>query len=74
LGEAALKQKIATRHSKKVIKREFEVGDLLLRQNQEDSKERKLDANGDGPYRIRVKIGAGAYGLEDLHKNTIPRT
>jgi hypothetical protein len=30
LREAALKQKIAARHNKKVIKREFEVGDLVL--------------------------------------------
>ena len=31
LRETTLKQKIDTRHSKKVIKREFEVGDLVLR-------------------------------------------
>jgi hypothetical protein len=45
LREAALKQKIAARHSKKVIKREFEVGDLVLRRNQKDSEEGKLAAN-----------------------------
>jgi DNA polymerase IIIc chi subunit len=31
LRESALKQKIAARHSKKVIKREFNVGDLVFR-------------------------------------------
>jgi hypothetical protein len=74
LREAALKQKIAARHSKKVIRREFEVGDLVLRRNQKDSEEGKLAANWDGPYRIWMKTGTGAYGLEDLHQNTIPRT
>jgi len=45
LRETALKQKIAARHSKKVIKREFEVGDLILRRNQKDSEEGKIAAN-----------------------------
>jgi len=37
LRETTLKQEIAARHSKKVIKQEFKVGDLVLRQNQKDS-------------------------------------
>ncbi|GAU11232.1 hypothetical protein TSUD_342220 [Trifolium subterraneum] len=37
LREATLKQKIAARHDKRVIKREFEVGSLVLRRNQKDS-------------------------------------
>jgi len=74
LREITLKQKIAARHNKKVIKREFEIGDLVLRQNQKDSEEGKLAANLEGPYRVRMKIGTGAYELEDLHKGTIPRT
>ena len=44
MRETALKQKIAARHSKKVIKREFEVGDLVLRWNQKDPEEGKLAA------------------------------
>jgi hypothetical protein len=74
LQEAALKQKIAARQSKKIIKREFKVGDLVLRRNQKDSEEGKLAANWDGPFRIQMKTGTGAYGLEDLHQNAIPRT
>jgi len=31
LKEAAIKQKIANHHNKKVVKSEFEVGDLILR-------------------------------------------
>jgi len=52
LRETALKQKVAVGHNKKVIKREFEVGDLVLRQNQKDSEEGKLAANWEGPYRV----------------------
>jgi len=74
LRETTLKQKIAVRHNKKVIKREFEVGDLVLWRNQKDSEEGKLAANCEGPYRVRMKTKTGAYGLEDLHKGTIPRT
>ncbi|GAU50258.1 hypothetical protein TSUD_409040 [Trifolium subterraneum] len=45
LRESTLKQKIAARHDKRVIKREFEVGSLVLRRNQKDSREGKLAAN-----------------------------
>ncbi|GAU46047.1 hypothetical protein TSUD_191180 [Trifolium subterraneum] len=45
LRETTLKQKIAARHDKRVIKREFEVGSLVLRRNQKDSREGKLAAN-----------------------------
>jgi hypothetical protein len=74
LRDTALKQKIVARHSKKVVKREFEVGDLVLRRNQKDSEKGKLAANWKGPYRVRMKTGTWAYGLEDLYKGTIPRT
>lgn len=74
LREAVLKQKIAAPHSKKVKRREFEVGDLVLRRNQKDSEEGKFAVNWDGPFRIRMKTGTGAYRLEDLHQNAIPRT
>jgi len=57
LREVTLKQKIAARHNKKFIKREFEVGDLVLRRNQKDPEERELAANWEGPYRIMMKTG-----------------
>jgi len=74
LRETALKQKIAARHDKRVVKREFEVGDLVLWRNQKDSEEGKLAPNWERPYRVRMKTGTGAYGLEDLLKGDIPRT
>jgi hypothetical protein len=74
LRETTLKQKIAARHNKKVIKREFKVGDLVLRRNQKDSEEGKLAANWKGPYKIRMKTVTGAYDPDDLRKDPIPRT
>ncbi|CAJ2677123.1 unnamed protein product [Trifolium pratense] len=73
LREATLKQKIAKRHDKRVIKREFDVGTLVLRRNQKDSREGKLAANWEGPYRVRAKTENGAYYLEDLYGKEIPR-
>ncbi|CAJ2674998.1 unnamed protein product [Trifolium pratense] len=73
LREATLKQKIAKRHDKRVIKREFDVGTLVLRRNQKDSREGKLAANWEGPYHVRAKTENGAYYLEDLYGKEIPR-
>jgi len=53
LRETTLKHKIAARHSKKVIKREFEVGNLVLRRNQKDYEEGKPNENRDGSVRTR---------------------
>ncbi|PNX87747.1 hypothetical protein L195_g043842 [Trifolium pratense] len=71
--EATLKQKIAVRHDTKVIKREFEVGSLVLRRNAKDAQDGKLAANWEGPYRVRSKTENGAYYLEDLQGKEIPR-
>ena len=45
LPEATLKQQVALRHDNKVVKREFQVGNLVLRRNQKDSREGKLATN-----------------------------
>ncbi|MCH96319.1 gag-pol polyprotein [Trifolium medium] len=73
LREASLKQKIAIRHDKKVIKRDFDIGSLVPRRNQKDSREGKLAANWEGPYRVQAKIGNGAYYLENLYGEELPR-
>jgi hypothetical protein len=73
IREASLKQKIAARHDKRVVKREFDVGSLVLRRNLKDSSEGKLAPNWEGPYRVRAKTGTGAYFLETLHGEEIPR-
>jgi len=66
LREAKLKQQIALRHDTKVIKRSFEIGDLVLRRNMKDSREGKLAPNWEGPYRVYDKTENGAYYLENL--------
>ncbi|GAU34548.1 hypothetical protein TSUD_219320 [Trifolium subterraneum] len=71
LREATLKQKIAARHDKRVIKREFEVGSLVLRRNQKDSREGKLAANLEGPYRVRAKTENGAYSKISTAKKSL---
>ena len=73
LREASLKQKIAIRHDAKVIRRDFEVGSLILRRNHKDSREGKLAANWEGPYRVRSKTGSGAYYLENLNGEQLAR-
>ncbi|GAU26664.1 hypothetical protein TSUD_314410 [Trifolium subterraneum] len=74
LKEASLKQRVAARHDTKVIKRDFEVGSLVLRRNAKDSHEGKLAANWEEPYRVRGKTDNGAYHLETLQGKEIPRT
>ncbi|MCH91092.1 hypothetical protein A2U01_0012017, partial [Trifolium medium] len=74
LREASLKQNVAARHDVKVIKREFDVGSLVLRRNAKDSNHGKLATNWEGPYRVRGKTGNGAYHLETLTGQELPRT
>ena len=66
LREASLKQKIAIRYDAKVIRREFEVGSLVLKRNCKESREGKLVANWEGPYHIYAKTGTEAYYLENI--------
>ncbi|XP_072076618.1 uncharacterized protein [Arachis hypogaea] len=77
LSKIALKQRMALCYNSKVLKREFEQNDLVLRRN--DIKlptqgEGKLAANWEGPYRVKEVIGKGAYKLEKLDGREIPRT
>ena len=73
LHEATLKQRVALRHDNKVIRREFQVGSLVLRRNQKDSREGKLAVNWEGPYRVQGATGTGAYYLEQLNGEPLPR-
>ncbi|XP_072061935.1 uncharacterized protein [Arachis hypogaea] len=77
LTETALKQRIALRYNAKVLKRDFEEGDLVLRRNDigvPTPGEGKLAVNWEGPYRVREVLGKGAYKLEKLDGKEIPRT
>ncbi|XP_029148809.1 uncharacterized protein [Arachis hypogaea] len=77
LTETALKQRIALRYNAKVLKRDFEERDLVLRRNNigvPTPGEGKLAVNWEGPYRVREVLGKGAYKLEKLDGKEIPRT
>ncbi|XP_061360638.1 uncharacterized protein LOC133304610 [Gastrolobium bilobum] len=75
--EIALKQRIAARYNSKVVRRSFNVGDLVLRRADIGNKntwQGKLAANWEGPYRIYSKTDKGEYVIETLSGLTIPRT
>ncbi|XP_016168240.1 uncharacterized protein LOC107610752 [Arachis ipaensis] len=77
LSEAALKQRMALRYNVRVLIREFEQNDLVLRRNDigmPTQGECKLAANWEGPYRVKEVIGKGAYKLERLDGKEVPRT
>ncbi|XP_057755592.1 uncharacterized protein LOC130974751 [Arachis stenosperma] len=77
LTETALKQRMALRYNTKVIKREFEPNNLVLRRNDiglPTPGEGKLAANWEGPYRIKKVMGKGAFKLERLDGKEVPRT
>ncbi|XP_057720739.1 uncharacterized protein LOC130935159 [Arachis stenosperma] len=77
LTETALKQRMALRYNTKVLKREFEPNDLVLRRNDiglPTPGEGKLAANWEGPYRVKRVMGKGAFKLEKLDGKEVPRT
>ncbi|XP_025616571.1 uncharacterized protein [Arachis hypogaea] len=77
LSEVALKQRMALCYNAKVLGREFEQNDLVLRCNDigvPTHGEGKLAANWEGPYRVKEVIGKGAYKLEKLDGKEVPRT
>nr|XP_025634567.1 uncharacterized protein LOC112728581 [Arachis hypogaea] len=77
LSEIALKQRMALRYNTKVLKKEFEQNDLVLRRNDiglPTQGQGKLATNWEGPYRVREVIGNGSYKLEKLDGKEVPRT
>ena len=63
LREASLKQKIDMRYDAKVIHRECDVRSLVFKRNHKESREGKLEAKWEGPYRVYVKMRNGVYYL-----------
>nr|KYP60581.1 Pol polyprotein [Cajanus cajan] len=73
----ATKQRYKRRFDSKVKPREFREGDLVWRATGEarrDPRQGKLAPNWDGPYRVRHNLSNGAYKLEYLSGEPIPRT
>ena len=69
-------QKLARRYNRDMRIREFWVGDLVLRKavgSVWDINARKLALNWEGPYRVTVIAGVGAYYLEDIKERPLPQ-
>ena len=58
----------------KVIRREFEAGNLVLKRNRKESREGKFATNWEGPYRVYTKMRTGAYYLENLQGEQLVRS
>nr|KYP56448.1 hypothetical protein KK1_002689 [Cajanus cajan] len=73
----ATKQRYKRRFDSKVKPREFREGNLVWRATGEarkDPRQGKFAPNWDGPFRIRHNLNNGAYKLEYLSGEPIPRT
>ncbi|XP_075633966.1 uncharacterized protein LOC142606515 [Castanea sativa] len=73
---AEYQQKLAQRYNRAVKRREFAMGDMVLRKvvgNTQDMSAGKLAPTWEGPYHVTAIAGAGAYYLEDLEEKPLPR-
>jgi hypothetical protein len=72
--EFAIKQRASRKYNTKVIPRGFKEGDLVLKRPMGRDKGGKLAPNWEGPFRIREVFGGGAYKLETLKGEAMPRS
>ena len=73
---AYYQQKLKQRYDKGVKSRPLALGDLVLRKMVRTAKNLawgKLGLNWEEPYKVTSIAGIGAYYLEDLNENIIPR-
>jgi hypothetical protein len=71
--EFTVKQRASRKYNTRVMAREFREGDLVLKRPMGRNKGGKLAPNWEGPYRIQEAFGGGAYRLETLKGETLPR-
>ncbi|XP_057465748.1 uncharacterized protein LOC130755372 [Actinidia eriantha] len=74
---ADYQKQLAKSFNQKVQRREFAVGDLVLKKvvkNTKNSTDGKLGPNWEGPYKITKFAGRGSYYLEDAKRNEVPRS
>jgi transposase InsO family protein len=72
--EFAMKQRVSHKYNTRVIPRDFKEGDLVLKRPMGRDKGGKLAPNWEGPFRIREVFGGGAYRLETLKGEAMPRS
>lgn len=69
----AYKRRIQVAFNKGVRKREFQVGDWVLRRTDALAQIGKMEANWEGPYKIITVLDGGSYYLEDVKGKPLPR-
>ena len=70
-------QRISKAYNKNIRVRRFQVGDLVLRkafQNTTKPSDRKLAPKWEGPYLIDYEAGKGAYCLDTMDGDVLPRS
>ena len=72
---AAYQQKVARYYNRRVKKKMFRPGDLVLRKAEvsKPTEQEKLSPNWEGPYRVAETLRPGAYKLEYLEGMTVPQ-
>ena len=65
LHSARYQQKLRRYHDKRVRKRDFQVGDLVLRRRQDNRGRHKLTPPWEGPYIVAEVLKPGTYKLAD---------
>ena len=75
IREQASKARTARRYNTKVKPRSFHPGNLVWRMRSDARKnDDKFSTNWEGPFRISAIAGKGAYRLEHLFGQVVPRT
>ncbi|RDX88243.1 hypothetical protein CR513_30191, partial [Mucuna pruriens] len=74
IREFSIKGRVAKLYNQKVIPRNFNPQDLVLRKRIHKAENNKLTPKWEGPFRVRKEVGRGAYRLEILKGKEIPRT
>jgi len=77
IREKACKQIVARRYNSKTKPRAFQEGDLVWRMKGEARKvptEGKFNANWEGLFKVRENLQNGAYRLEQLNGQEVPKT
>jgi hypothetical protein len=74
IREFTAKQRASRHYNSKVAPIEMKEGDPVLKQVVAPTRIGKLFPNWEGPYRIRDKCSHGAYKLEELSGEVVPRT
>jgi len=70
----AFKRRVEYKQKSKLKPRQFRVADLVMRKAHPYQLENKLSPKWIGPFRVIEVLGNGAYRLENLEGEIIPRT